>query len=231
MPVTAASTRWCPTPEQLMVLEEMYRGGMKTPNATQIQQITAHLSHYGKIEGKNVFYWFQNHKARDRQRFRRRLTKQHMVQHHHLQQCQQHQQLLLYRSVEPFRQPLTTTIRNLQHHLFPHFFQPCYTPAASHNHPLHYIHKSSATFLDQAQVQGRCSPQMINYTWKVEIPEEKETEKPVSRSYGDDWMIITDSEPTSTCCSTRPLETLELFPVTATSLKDRAYCSDPNQTS
>ncbi|KAK8961583.1 WUSCHEL-related homeobox 3A [Platanthera guangdongensis] len=70
------STRWCPTPEQLMILEEMYRTGVRTPNASQIQQITSHLSYYGKIEGKNVFYWFQNHKARERQKLRRRLSKQ-----------------------------------------------------------------------------------------------------------------------------------------------------------
>lgn len=30
------------------------------------------LRQYGKIEGKNVFYWFQNHKARERQK--KRLT-------------------------------------------------------------------------------------------------------------------------------------------------------------
>ncbi|WOK96930.1 hypothetical protein Cni_G05638 [Canna indica] len=76
MPQTP-STRWCPTPEQLMILEEMYRSGVRTPNASQIQQITAHLALYGKIEGKNVFYWFQNHKARERQKLRRRLGRQH----------------------------------------------------------------------------------------------------------------------------------------------------------
>ncbi|KAM0953640.1 putative transcription factor homeobox-WOX family [Dioscorea sansibarensis] len=75
----APSTRWCPTPEQLMVLEDMYRSGLKTPNASQIQQITAYLSYYGKIEGKNVFYWFQNHKARDRQKLRRRLSRHHQL--------------------------------------------------------------------------------------------------------------------------------------------------------
>ncbi|KAG0460903.1 hypothetical protein HPP92_021200 [Vanilla planifolia] len=72
----APSTRWCPTSEQLMMLEELYRTGVRTPNASQIQQITAHLSHHGKIEGKNVFYWFQNHKARDRQKLRRKLSRQ-----------------------------------------------------------------------------------------------------------------------------------------------------------
>lgn len=49
----------------------LYRGGMRTPNAQQIEQITEQLSKYGKIEGKNVFYWFQNHKARERQKQKR----------------------------------------------------------------------------------------------------------------------------------------------------------------
>ncbi|CAN6345087.1 unnamed protein product [Urochloa humidicola] len=80
--VVPGSTRWCPTPEQLMILEEMYRGGLRTPSASQIQQITAHLACYGRIEGKNVFYWFQNHKARDRQKLRRRLCMSH-----HLLSC------------------------------------------------------------------------------------------------------------------------------------------------
>ncbi|XP_057782745.1 putative WUSCHEL-related homeobox 2 [Salvia miltiorrhiza] len=71
-----SNRRWCPTPEQLMVLEELYRRGLRSPNATQIQKITAHLSLYGTIQGKSVFYWFQNHKARDRQKLR----------HHHFYQ-------------------------------------------------------------------------------------------------------------------------------------------------
>jgi hypothetical protein len=49
----------------------LYRGGMRTPNGQQIEDITAQLSRYGKIEGKNVFYWFQNHKARERQKQKR----------------------------------------------------------------------------------------------------------------------------------------------------------------
>ncbi|KAL8225179.1 hypothetical protein R6Q57_017736 [Mikania cordata] len=75
-------SRWCPTPEQVMLLEGMYRGGLKTPTATQIQQITARLSLYGRIQGKNVFYWFQNHKARDRQKIRKKLMA--MYQHQRL---------------------------------------------------------------------------------------------------------------------------------------------------
>ena len=66
------STRWSPTPIQLLVLEELYRQGTKTPSAEQIQQIASQLRQFGKIEGKNVFYWFQNHKARERQKRRRR---------------------------------------------------------------------------------------------------------------------------------------------------------------
>lgn len=64
-------TRWNPTQEQIGILEMLYRGGMRTPNAQQIEQITTQLSKYGKIEGKNVFYWFQNHKARERQKQKR----------------------------------------------------------------------------------------------------------------------------------------------------------------
>ncbi|KAL8253164.1 hypothetical protein R6Q59_036857 [Mikania micrantha] len=77
---SGSMSRWCPTPEQLMLLEEMYRGGLKTPTTTQIQQITARLSLYGRIQGKNVFYWFQNHKARDRQKIQRKLLAMHQHQ-------------------------------------------------------------------------------------------------------------------------------------------------------
>ncbi|KAE9607302.1 putative transcription factor homeobox-WOX family [Lupinus albus] len=65
------NTRWSPTPIQLLVLEELYRQGTKTPSSEQIQQIASQLCQFGKIEGKNVFYWFQNHKARERQKRRR----------------------------------------------------------------------------------------------------------------------------------------------------------------
>ncbi|KAF2316784.1 hypothetical protein GH714_042125 [Hevea brasiliensis] len=70
-PLMGMSSRWSPTPEQLLALEEMYRRGTRTPSAEQIQQIAAQLRRFGKIEGKNVFYWFQNHKARERQKRRR----------------------------------------------------------------------------------------------------------------------------------------------------------------
>ncbi|CAA7400878.1 unnamed protein product [Spirodela intermedia] len=68
-----SGSRWNPTREQLKELEEIYKRGTRTPPAHQIQLIAAELRRYGRIEGKNVFYWFQNHKARERQRLRRQL--------------------------------------------------------------------------------------------------------------------------------------------------------------
>lgn len=63
--------RWNPTTEQVKVLTELFRSGLRTPSTDQIQKISTQLSFYGKIESKNVFYWFQNHKARERQKRRR----------------------------------------------------------------------------------------------------------------------------------------------------------------
>ncbi|CAO1946530.1 unnamed protein product [Urochloa humidicola] len=63
-----ANARWNPTKEQVAVLEGLYEHGVRTPSAEQIKQITARLRQHGHIEGKNVFYWFQNHKARQRQK-------------------------------------------------------------------------------------------------------------------------------------------------------------------
>ncbi|KAJ4963404.1 hypothetical protein NE237_023343 [Protea cynaroides] len=67
----SGGTRWNPTQEQIGILEMLYKGGMRTPNAQQIEKITVQLGKFGKIEGKNVFYWFQNHKARERQKQKR----------------------------------------------------------------------------------------------------------------------------------------------------------------
>ncbi|KAF8410462.1 hypothetical protein HHK36_002991 [Tetracentron sinense] len=65
------STRWTPTTDQIRILKDLYyNNGVRSPSAEQIQRISARLRQYGKIEGKNVFYWFQNHKARERQKKR-----------------------------------------------------------------------------------------------------------------------------------------------------------------
>ncbi|XP_073158251.1 protein WUSCHEL isoform X2 [Henckelia pumila] len=66
-----SSTRWTPTTDQIRILKDLYyNNGLRSPSAEQIQRISARLRQYGKIEGKNVFYWFQNHKARERQKKR-----------------------------------------------------------------------------------------------------------------------------------------------------------------
>ncbi|KAE9594333.1 hypothetical protein Lal_00001148 [Lupinus albus] len=63
--------RWNPTTEQVNLLTELFSSGLRTPTTSQIQKISTQLSFYGKIENKNVFYWFQNHKARERQKRRK----------------------------------------------------------------------------------------------------------------------------------------------------------------
>ncbi|KAJ6303153.1 hypothetical protein OIU77_017102 [Salix suchowensis] len=50
------------------MLESFYRQGIRTPRTEMIEKIASRLKVYGHIEGKNVFYWFQNHKARQRQK-------------------------------------------------------------------------------------------------------------------------------------------------------------------
>lgn len=70
MQMASSISRWSPTKEQISVLEDLYREGLQTPSTEEIQQIASNLRAYGHIEGKNVFYWFQNRKARLRQRQR-----------------------------------------------------------------------------------------------------------------------------------------------------------------
>ncbi|MBA0780906.1 hypothetical protein Gotri_004956 [Gossypium trilobum] len=42
--------RWNPTTEQVKVLTELFRSGLRTPSTDQIQKISTQLSFYGKIE-------------------------------------------------------------------------------------------------------------------------------------------------------------------------------------
>nr|CBX45509.1 hypothetical protein [Cyathea australis] len=64
-----AGTRWSPTTEQLRELQALFHeGGMRTPTTAQISRIAARLRAHGRIEGRNVFYWSQNQKARERKR-------------------------------------------------------------------------------------------------------------------------------------------------------------------
>nr|GMD40888.1 wuschel [Ipomoea batatas] len=72
---TYVSTRWNPKSEQLQILRDLYYNhGMRNPSRQEIMGITQRLSQYGKIEEKNVFYWFQNQKGRERQQRKRLAT-------------------------------------------------------------------------------------------------------------------------------------------------------------
>ncbi|XP_065049763.1 WUSCHEL-related homeobox 3B-like [Musa acuminata AAA Group] len=191
----APSTRWCPTPEQLMILEELYRSGVRTPDASQIQQITAHLSRYGRIEGKNVFYWFQNHKARERQKLRRRLSI-----HHHLL-CSGYPLALFPR-------------RQL------HCFQDA--PLLHHHIPTsHFPHQVSSPYqilLDADATQG------LDLLCKLETKGDQVTALTNSSLNGHEWLAKMDIHSTNPPCC-KPLKTLDLFPTKSTGLKDECTTS------
>nr|XP_043609692.1 WUSCHEL-related homeobox 2-like [Erigeron canadensis] len=116
--------RWNPTKEQINMLENLYKQGVRTPSAEQIQEITTRLQTFGHIEGKNVFYWFQNHKARQRQK---------QKQDHHLSTNYFHQYLHQ-------RQPPTTIFPIPHHHHHPNvLYGPyCYMPQNDLGFYTHY---------------------------------------------------------------------------------------------
>ncbi|KAF7845498.1 WUSCHEL-related homeobox 3 [Senna tora] len=185
------SSRWSPTPEQLMILEELYRSGIRTPTASQIQHITTHLCFYGRIEGKNVFYWFQNHKARDRQKLRRKLNKQF-----HLQQ----QQLL--------------QLNQDKSHCFFGGFD------SSHVSSTQQISFYNSAFLLSQGDAGGIAEKATNCRWSsVQNPQYvvEKTEKSSLCNYG--WSLM-DVNEASSYCTPRPLKTLDLFPTTSTKLKE-----------
>nr|CBX45507.1 hypothetical protein [Ceratopteris richardii] len=63
-------TRWCPTPEQINVLETLFNSGTTTPTRAMIVDIASCLNQFGSIVEANVFYWFQNRKARAKRKLR-----------------------------------------------------------------------------------------------------------------------------------------------------------------
>ncbi|KAG8387756.1 hypothetical protein BUALT_Bualt02G0054400 [Buddleja alternifolia] len=203
MSPSPSTTRWCPTPEQLMILEEMYRRGVRTPNASQIQKITAHLATYGKIQGKNVFYWFQNHKARDRQKLRKKLAKQ-LHQHHLLQYQPHHHQTLLFNP--------NHNNHTLDFHYYPSaFHQFSITTSCS---PELNLPPQGGSEVYKEEVPADAEAVMKQQTWMTDLPKDC-----FIRSYGHDSMMIMDVGPTFPCRSNsnskRPLQTLELFPLTS----------------
>ncbi|XP_020583099.1 WUSCHEL-related homeobox 3B [Phalaenopsis equestris] len=191
------STRWCPTPEQLMILEEMYRSGVRTPNASQIQQITTHLSYYGKIEGKNVFYWFQNHKARERQKLRRRLTKQQQQQQHPIQ----------FQNLEDASLPLHDDSSQMLYgqQMNPQFFQQGGGFQEPRSQVMDLLRRLETAGGPQEEASSSSSADTL-------------------LRCGCEWMTMMDpsfGEPPS--CKLP--KTLELFPTTSTGLKDECSVS------
>ncbi|XP_057952965.1 protein WUSCHEL-like [Malania oleifera] len=76
---SSGTTRWAPTPDQIRMLKELYyNNGVRSPTIDQIRWIIARLRQCGKIEGTNVLYWFQNRKARERQKKRLTTTTDHI---------------------------------------------------------------------------------------------------------------------------------------------------------
>ncbi|MCD7449901.1 hypothetical protein HAX54_002204 [Datura stramonium] len=211
----ARPTRWSPTPEQLMFLEEMYRKGLRNPNATQIKTITSHLSSFGKIEGKNVFYWFQNHKARDRQKLKKKLLaqmnqQQILAPHHHHQY--------------PIDAHSTTTTSNSNNNTntntlfqFPNDSSSCAV--------VNQICPFTSTGLLQEGGTKEASSQVMTYLYPMDLsrPADQNVENCMIRPYGKDWILMMNITPNNVpCCVNRPLKTLPLFPITTTDgLKDQ----------
>ncbi|KAK7293045.1 hypothetical protein RJT34_15906 [Clitoria ternatea] len=197
----AGSSRWSPTTEQLMILEELYRSGIRTPSASQIQQITAHLSFYGRIEGKNVFYWFQNHKARDRQKLRRKLNKQLQLQQ---QQQHQHQQLQVHQHCQLNQDITNPFVGNFGY------------PPRSTTQDFPFYNSPSLLFQGGA---ANTAEQALNCKWNVYSPQSNLVEKKEMTFCNYGWTLVDVNHQASSCC-TPPLKTLDLFPLTATRVKE-----------
>ncbi|KAI9112322.1 hypothetical protein K1719_016845 [Acacia pycnantha] len=210
----AGSSRWSPTPEQLMILEQLYRSGIRTPNASQIQHITTHLCFYGRIEGKNVFYWFQNHKARDRQKLKRKLNKQ-------LQLQQQQYQMLAHQCQVINHQD------NKTHHHHWSFGGFDSSPGSSSAQQVPFY--NPPILLSQGETSSE--------TWKTVQRQQSEemmdkTKTMTSSLYHNNngmmsscccWGVEDVNEESSYCSTSRPLKTLDLFPTTSSKLKEGPF--------
>ncbi|GJN18128.1 hypothetical protein PR202_gb05255 [Eleusine coracana subsp. coracana] len=62
--------RWNPRPEQIRILEAIFNSGMVNPPRDEIPRIRLRLQEYGPVGDANVFYWFQNRKARSKNKLR-----------------------------------------------------------------------------------------------------------------------------------------------------------------
>ncbi|KAL7115651.1 hypothetical protein ACP275_04G195400 [Erythranthe tilingii] len=198
---STVSRRWCPTAEQVMILDELYRRGLKTPNSAQIQKIAGHLSFYGKVQGKNVFYWFQNHKARERQKLRKKFA--NLLLHHH-----QHRDPVLLDPQTRFLQPPPF------HQLLSH---GCSDPNLLI--PQHAVGGSAINFSEEAPHGGGgvvvTPSSWMSCSWRRWRDNNYTNDIP---TYGHDSAMITGVGPTYNPCFFRddkPLQTLQLFPLSS----------------
>ncbi|KAH0666879.1 hypothetical protein KY285_028085 [Solanum tuberosum] len=63
-------SRWNPKPEQIVILESIFNGGMVNPQKDETVRIRKMLEQFGAVGDANVFYWFQNRRSRSRRRQR-----------------------------------------------------------------------------------------------------------------------------------------------------------------
>ncbi|PRQ30805.1 putative transcription factor Homobox-WOX family [Rosa chinensis] len=62
-------SKWTPTTDQIRILKELfYNKGVRSPTVEQVQRIYLQLKWYSKIEFKNVYFWFVNQRAREKQK-------------------------------------------------------------------------------------------------------------------------------------------------------------------
>ncbi|XP_059311426.1 WUSCHEL-related homeobox 3-like [Lycium ferocissimum] len=202
-------TRWSPTPEQLMFLEEMYRKGLRNPKATQIQSITAHLSSFGKIEGKNVFYWFQNHKARDRQKLKKHLLAQ-----------MNQQQILAQYPIDAYSTTTTNNSNNTNTNGL--FYCPTDQYCQYSSYGVNQIFPFTSSGLLQEGSIKDVSSQVMTYLYPMDLSRPAENmENCMIRPHGKDWIVMMDISPNNLAsCVNRSLKTLPLFPIT-NDLKDQ----------
>ncbi|GAB2222267.1 hypothetical protein Droror1_Dr00013474 [Drosera rotundifolia] len=208
----ATTTRWRPTPDQRVILEELYVGGIKTPSAAQIRRITEHLSLYGKVECKNVFYWFQNHKAREKQKLRKRmlLGKQLQVQvpHHHMQ----------LEDLPQFHHRSTMGNNYHRNDVRMYFVEPHHGCGFPHKHQGEGVKCGSHQMMESTlfRLYGSSGHDNNDPVMTPLITVDHQPMGPTCSSPSPASSSTTASTLAAATAATRPLRTLELFPTTAT---------------
>ncbi|XP_047319399.1 WUSCHEL-related homeobox 11-like [Impatiens glandulifera] len=87
-------SRWTPKPEQILILESIFNGGMVNPPKEETIRIRKLLEKFGSVGDANVFYWFQNRRSRSRRRQRQIQNEQ-----------QQKDKTLYFQSTIPYSGP------------------------------------------------------------------------------------------------------------------------------